>query len=351
MKAPTEQRALSQVFSRLNELLDEPVLPSSKARGRKKATADGTLRVGPFTFVVEWRGSPNAAAIAAAAEHLRQSTAATREGVVPLVAVPYMGPTGQQLCQDAGVGWLDLSGNARVMAPGLRIVVQGEPNRFKHPGRPSSVLAPKSARVARWLLMHPAHAISQRELARSTALGEGFVSRIIARLEQDQLIARESDGRVRVINPDVLLDAWREVYDFSKHDIIRGHVAARSSEALTRRLAEALQQGGHRYAATGLAGAWLVDGFAGFRTVTLFLAEVPDAPLLEALSFREEGRGANVWLVVPNDEGVFQGAADHDGIQCAHPVQVYLDLKAQPERAAEAAQHLRARRLRWRSDA
>jgi hypothetical protein len=30
-----------------------------------------------------------------------------------------------------------------------------------------------------------------------------------------------------------------------------------------------------------------------------------------------------------------------DGIACAHPLQVYLDLKAQPERASDAAADLR----------
>jgi hypothetical protein len=30
------------------------------------------------------------------------------------------------------------------------------------------------------------------------------------------------------------------------------------------------------------------------------------------------------------------------GVPCVHPVQVYVDLKDQPERASEAAEHLRA---------
>jgi hypothetical protein len=34
-------------------------------------------------------------------------------------------------------------------------------------------------------------------------------------------------------------------------------------------------------------------------------------------------------------------------VRCVHPVQAYLDLKAQPERAAEAADRLRTERLTW----
>jgi hypothetical protein len=64
------------------------------------------------------------------------------------------------------------------------------------------------------------------------------------------------------------------------------------------------------------------------------------------MGFHEEQKGENVWLVVPNDEGVFDGAAERDGIRCVHPVQVYMDLKNHPERSAEAAEQLRARFLR-----
>jgi hypothetical protein len=91
--------------------------------------------------------------------------------------------------------------------------------------------------------------------------------------------------------------------------------------------------------------------FAGFRLVTFYLREQPPAALLDELSFREEERGANVWLVVPNDEGVFHGSSEREGIRCVHPVQVYLDLGAHPERASEAATELREQYVSWRQSA
>ncbi|MGO8930922.1 MAG: hypothetical protein ACLQU3_29035 [Limisphaerales bacterium] len=61
----------------------------------------------------------------------------------------------------------------------------------------------------------------------------------------------------------------------------------------------------------------------------------------EPAAMRGELRGENVWLVVPNDEGVSEGAAEGEGIRCVHPVQAYLDMKDHPERSAEAAEQLR----------
>ncbi|MGD8844476.1 MAG: hypothetical protein PVI54_03150 [Desulfobacteraceae bacterium] len=43
-------------------------------------------------------------------------------------------------------------------------------------------------------------------------------------------------GALKPLNPEELLEAWLEAYDFSKHQIIKGHVAARSGEELLRKM-------------------------------------------------------------------------------------------------------------------
>ena len=49
----------------------------------------------------------------------------------------------------------------------------------------------------------------------------------------------------------------------------------------------------------------------------------------------------------PVDDAVFEGSSVVDGVPCVHPIQVYLDLKAQPERSQEAADELKRRLLTW----
>jgi hypothetical protein len=90
----------------------------------------------------------------------------------------------------------------------------------------------------------------------------------------------------------------------------------------------------------------LLNQFAGFRLVVFYVGQMPPAEARQAIGFHDEQKGENVWLVVPNDEGVFDGAAERGGICCVHPVQLYMDLKDQPERSAEAAEQLRATVLR-----
>jgi hypothetical protein len=127
-------------------------------------------------------------------------------------------------------------------------------------------------------------------------------------------------------------------------------VVARSGDALLRFTGDILAEQGIEHAATGLAAAWALTRFAAFRITTVYVPADPSPVLLDRLGYREDERGANLWLVVPNDPGVFQGAIQKDGIRCAHPVQVYVDLKDHPERAPEAAERLRADFLTGRYD-
>lgn len=351
MRSPNIQQALRQVTVRLGELLGEAPSEVRPRQDRRAPGAATVIEIAGTTFVVEYKSSGSTAPVSAAIEKVLEHATAIGPSAVPLVVVPFMGPVGRRRCEDANVAWLDLSGNARIVAPGIRVLIEGQPNRFKSRGRPSSAFAPKSSRIARWLLMHAEHPVKQRDLAQATDMDEGFTSRIVSRLEEENFVLRGQDGELKLRDPDLLLDAWRETYDFSMHQVIQGHLAARSGDEAMRLLAEGLQSQGGLYAVTGLAAAWLLTKFSGFRLATMYVAERPASEVLESLGFREEGRGANVWLVVPKDEGVFQGADERDGITCVHPVQAYLDLKDQPERAKEAAQQLRAELLKWSSHA
>ena len=284
--------------------------------------------------------------VALAANRLIQEVRGSKPRLIPLLSVPYMGMKGRAYCDDLGVSWLDLSGNSSITARNLYVRERGYKNRFRRRGPPESAFGPKGSRVTRWMLAHPNELFSQRELAQAVGLNEGYTSRIIRKLLDSQLIVRRR-RRIGVVDPELLLEAWNEAYRFAKHALIPGHIPAMSSSALVHELADTLAEHDIRYAVTGLPAAWLYTQYAAFRLVTVYLTRVPSDQLKRLIGFREERRGANTWLVVPNDEGVFQGGMDRDGVRCVHPVQAYLDLQEHPERAPEAADELKYRLLNW----
>lgn len=346
---PSGRQLAGEVPAALASLFDIPERDIKVEVGRTP-DADLVVHAAGHSFVVDVLGAASPGPILASGERLASAVRRLRRKATPLLAVPFMTDGGRRACEGARIPWFDLSGNAHIIAPGLRVIVDGRPNRFRGPGRPASIFAPKSARVARWLLEHPQQALTQREIARATDMTEGFVSRIASRLEHDSYVLREPSGALRVKDPQLLVDAWRDEYRFDRHTIIQGYVAARSGDALTRFVSDTLSATSVEHAATGLSAAWQLTRFAAFRIATFFLADPPSKALRVKLGFREEARGANLWLVVPNDFGVFHGAEPREGVRCVHPVQAYVDLKAHPERAAEAAERLRSQLLTWRRD-
>ena len=346
-----EKQAMTEaprILAKLFELPEKDVFVVSQ---ESDTGLDFLLKAAGYHFQVECKSSSSRAPLLMALRQITEAGNSFDKDDIPLIVVPYMGRSGMDLCKEHGLPWIDLSGNAHIKAPGFLIHIEGRPNKFKKAGRPANVLAPKCARIVRQLLIDPKQGHNQRELSQITGLDEGYTSRIVRRLEELNLIDRDDKGALKPSNPDELLDAWLEAYDFSKHQVIKGHVAARSGEELLRKMTRILSDQKIDYAATGLAGAWQYTHFTKFRMVTLFLAESPGKNLFDQLHFREDDRGANTWLVVPNDKGVFHGSSNQEGIVCVHPVQVYLDLKGHPERAKEAASMVRQEKLKWRWDA
>ena len=345
MKPPNEKQAVETVRELIAELFDGPRIQIRHVGERERF--DYKLSVGDHRFFAEYKTNASTASVSTAIDGLKKI-----EDVdgIPLLVVPYMGDVGQRICDEATVSWIDLSGNAKIIAPGIRIWIEGRPNRFVERGRPPNVFAPKSSRIARQLLLHPLSYQTQAGLARQTELGDGYVSKIVRRLRKEDYIEQDEQGAVRPRDANLLLDAWHEVYDFSRHRIIKGHVAARTGEELLNKLVGKLVQKKVTHAVTGLSAAWLYNNFAAFRLASVYLSSMPPKKLLREIEFSEETRGANVWLILPDDDGVFHGCREQTKVRCVSPLQTYLDLKDHPERAKDAAGELRREQLKWGSD-
>ena len=272
MKGLIQRRAIAEVPGILADFLEIPKSKVNVVPKEGKISPDLLVEASGYHFLVECKGTATRAPLLMALQQIAEIKDFFQKDAVPLIVVPYMGKSGIDFCQDHDLSWIDFSGNAHIKAPGLLIHVEGRPNRFKNVGRPASVFAPKSARIARQLLIEPGKSYNQRELSQITGLDEGHTSRIVRRLEELNLIVRNDQGALRSSDPDQLLDAWLEAYDFSKNQIIKGHIAARSGEELLKRITKTLAEQQIEYAATGLSGAWQYTHFAKFRLVTLYLA-------------------------------------------------------------------------------
>lgn len=345
-----ERQAIPLLLERLQELLDTPAASVQLGPTVEGRRADLVLRARGLVFVIEYRAQARTQLVAHAVMQVRaiaeQLGSVEDADVVPVVAVPYMGDVGRAVCREHGVAWLDLSGNASIAAPNLRILVEGQPNKFVQRGRPPDLFTPRRARIVRRLLLEPRRRWSQAELARTTESAPSQVHTVAHALSEAGLLAIERYG-LTLTRPSALLEIWAEAYRFDRHRLLAGHVTARSGPELLDRVVGAFREVGPAFALTGLAAAWRMAPMAQYRLVSLYARGEPGAKLLDGLGFRPESRGANLWLLMPDDEGVFDGEADWEGVPCVSPLQVWLDLKHHPERAQEAAAELQKACISW----
>jgi len=352
MKPPTEHQAAPEIIDLLAELFGISPQASPQAirlnSAARSAGYDYSIALPGHRLLAEYKNVASAGPLANALPQLKQAAEADPDGGLPLMVVPFMGEVGRKLCEEFGIAWMDLSGNAYIVAPGLRIRIEGRPNKFLERGRPSNAFAPKSSRVARQLLAEPRRFQAQVELARQTGLGDGYVSKIVRRLAQEHYLDANAAGAVRPRDPNLLLGAWHAAYDFNRHRILKGSVPARTGDEVVHRIAGQLSQAQITYAMTGISAAALYLKLAEDRLATVYVPALPSRALLQKIEFVEERQGGNLWFVVPGDAGVFDGSQEQAGVCCVSPLQAYLDLKCQPERAKDAAVELCRKFLKWR---
>jgi len=331
-----EREALDRLPGILADLFDEASPASAHVEAADRGIDAVLVDGGGRRWLIDVKSSGSPGVVAKAAEQLERYRGGA-EGIAVLV-VPYMTVRGARLAAERSLNWIDLSGNAQLRCDQLYISVQGRPNQFASVGRPASPFAPKSSRVARTLLLEPDRWWRQKDLAERTDLDPGRISRVVRALDEHDLLSRDG-ALVRPRDAAVMLEAWAGDYRFDRHDIVSGHITGSGAELATvvnERLTEAWS--GHAF--TGLPAAWLLDGFARFRLVSVYVQGDPRRAA-DAIGMRRNERGANIQLIGPDDRGVFDGATVVDGSPCVSVPQVLLDLGNLPERAVEAADHLR----------
>lgn len=338
-----EREAFRLLPSLLADVLDEERVDLDQNEERRDrgvdALADDT-RGRRWAIEIKSSSRPGQVDRAAAQlEHLED------EGFIPILVVPFMSKAGAETADRRGLNWLDLSGNAHIRDEGLYVRVQGQPDRLRAAGRPSSPFASKSARITRTLLLDPARWWRQKDLADTTGLDDGNVSRIVRRLDDEALLQRR-ERELRPRDPGLLLDAWAQDYRFDRHQAVFGHLSGGGME-IARELDERLVDATVVHAFTGLPAAWAMSHFATFRLTSVYVEGDPYS-IAEGAEMRLGEKGANVQLLGPDDDGVFAGGKKFDGLPCVAPVQAYLDLLSLPERSREAADRLRAELMPWR---
>ena len=115
------------------------------------------------------------------------------EDLYPMVAAPYISDSVQARCKELGVGYIDLNGTFALIHNDIYVDIVRPATAFKNPQGVKHIFSGRSRRIIRVLLVNPYQPYRLERLAAETKLSS-HVSQVIRRLQDDDLVDRNSDG-------------------------------------------------------------------------------------------------------------------------------------------------------------
>lgn len=301
-------------------------------------------------FVADVKSRVTSQLLAAAAQRAK-SLAFDAQGALPLVIVPYLSPASLDEAEKLGISAVDLCGNGIVQVPERWLVLRtGSPNRFRGSDPVRGAYRGIASLVARAFMVQPAFSrVSEIQAfieARGARITLATVSKALARLEEDLVVAREAK-LIRLLQSDKLLSKLQTSY---QPPLIRRKLMAKSrlSELeLHQRLRDAAESLRGRIVLTGISSASRQTVIAT-EPITSFYCSMSPEELVSSASIdpSPQSRFADLELIQTSDERVYFDAREDAGRVIASPVQTWLELATGDKRAQEVAKDLRLRLLR-----
>ncbi|MCX6872661.1 MAG: MarR family transcriptional regulator [Verrucomicrobia bacterium] len=239
----------------------------------------------------------------------------------------------------AGIPHADLNG--RLFVGESDFLLDRRPGEvvFRNPRSGPDPFSPKASRLVRALLNQRNTSLTQEELARQTGVSRAVVSQVLAQLVDEDYVERSAASGRKVpatyllADFDRLLEAWRQADNWQKRTAVHQFsVLSNRPEEIAQKVVDSL--GTESIAFTQWFAAWLRRPHT---TPPVVSAYVRQRHLLDVIPARSVNTGGNLWLIIPEDEGVFSGGQESQGFPLVGDVQIYLDLLPVGQRGPETA--------------
>lgn len=254
------------------------------------------------------------------------------------------------ILEEHGIGVIDSLGNAHLELPGLLFHLEGRRPQRRAGGPITPIrLRGKAGIAAQALLLQPDRAWKVQDLAQDAGVATGLAHRVLARLEDEGVVVAEGSGpqRVRrVTNRAALLDLWAEE-QLERPQRTLGHLLAQTPQQLIQQLGINLGRAGIDYALTGAAAANLVAPFVtAIPVVEVWVAETAAPEALRAAA-DPVTEGQNVVFLQAKDDAPLAFREQRRDLWVANRFRLYADLRRDPRRGREQADHLREQVIRF----
>jgi hypothetical protein len=261
----------------------------------------------------------------------------------PLLVTPRLSSRTLDFCRLHALNAIDLNGRTYIRAKGVLIDRKDLPGRnYIFELEPRNVFVGKSARIVRSLLSQRDRLWAQSELVVRSQASSGLVSRITKHLTHQGYLEKIGARSFRVHDAPALLDDWASADNFAKRATTAHYSAFGNSPLeLAKKIEVLLSDHSIKVAFTQWIAGWLRHPYAEPVVVSAYASHLPSDKLLETIGLRPVTEAGNLWLHVPDDEGVFLEIQKVSGLPLVSDAQIYLDLLKTGLRGPDQAEALR----------
>ena len=217
--------------------------------------------------------------------------------------------------------------------PGLFLMASGAESNPWPAARRFTLRGIKAGRVV-CALARALPPLGVRDLAAAAGTDPGYVSRLLAMLDREAIVDRNTRGRVERIEWRKLLVRWSEDAPLDNRSTASTWLAPRGLGSLW----EGLRGAAFSYLGTGSAAAASIAPVAPTRLASLYVDD-PEGAAGE-LGLRAADAGANVVLMQSEDRSLINRADVREGLRTARLPVVVADLLTGPGRSPAAAEAL-----------
>ena len=292
-------------------------------------------------LIIVLKERPHLGELRLAAEQIKRYEKPDR---IAMVAAHFLGPNRRALLKELKVGYIDMSGNIYLRAPGILIEREGKRNPLSYQLEGLNPYSDKASIIMRLLMDEPGRSWKIREIARAGGITPGWASMVADILVKRGLVEYNLQDGMSLVRGEDILKEWADFYDWHKNKFHYYFCYSYDTQELLDKISKLSDDSGK--AALGFqAGANLVAPYATYNQVHLLI----DGSSFNSLQREIEGKlklekrkeGANLILVQPyyRCSALFH-ARKIDKWWVASDIQLYLDLNRYPLRGREQSDNL-----------
>lgn len=268
------------------------------------------------------------------------------ENCYPIVASSSLSEKSRVICKQFDIGYIDLLGNVYIDLPYLHIEKESKETKPKEKKRQKKLFSPVATRIIRTLLLEPSNEWTIKSLSEKTHVSLGYTHRVVEKLLDELFLSRNKNYRLILKDKSHLLDVWRDSYSFENNNIHSFYTFEKNKDILFEKIEEISKSNKLQYALTLHSGASIIAPYVRYTDIHVYV-ESNIEQWIKQLDLRPVDSGANIYLIIPYDEGVFQGLQTINKKRIASNIQLYLDLYNYPKRGKEQADFLRERKIKF----